>query len=104
MPTPEGSTSPIGPDGCGDIPRQYRWPAKAERQVTALLRDIEAARRHWALAARSADADTFYTHYEEADKLLGPEKAIAVRKALGLDTTVSHEDSGDMGSGTSAEV
>ncbi|MER5180327.1 DUF4190 domain-containing protein [Streptomyces sp. NPDC002896] len=84
--------------------RSHIWPAKAKSQVAALLRDIEAARKHWALAARAADADTFYKHYKAGDKLLGHEKVIAVRKALGLDTTLSNEGSGASGSAVGTEV
>ncbi|WP_309484157.1 DUF4190 domain-containing protein [Streptomyces himalayensis] len=84
--------------------RSHDWPATADNQVAALLRDIEAARKHWALAARATDADTFYVHYVAGDKLLGHEKAIAVRKALGLETTLSDEAPGGSGTETGAEV
>ncbi|MGW1023163.1 DUF4190 domain-containing protein [Streptomyces sp. NPDC002577] len=84
--------------------RSHVWPATAQRPVAALLRDVEAARTQWALAARATDADTFYEHYKAGDKLLGHEKAIAVRKALGLDTTLSDGGSGETDSGTGTEV
>ncbi|MFD8073392.1 DUF4190 domain-containing protein [Streptomyces sp. NPDC059718] len=65
----------------------HKWPAAAEPHVTALKAEIDAARAHWVKAAKAKDADTYYEHYEAAEKLSGYDEAVKARKALGLATT-----------------
>ncbi|MFD3451218.1 DUF4190 domain-containing protein [Streptomyces sp. NPDC058691] len=69
------------------------WPAAAEQHVAALEAKIDAARAHWAKAAAAKDADTYYDHYEAAERLSGYEEAVRARAALGLATSDAAVDS-----------
>ncbi|GGX40094.1 DUF4190 domain-containing protein [Streptomyces fructofermentans] len=91
--------------------RGHTWPADAKAPVAALVEDLEKARKEWAKAARSEDADAYYEHYELAMDLIDGKNTVPAREALGLETTppVQEEDAdggggaGD-GPGAGAEV
>lgn len=80
--------------------RGHTWTGDAERPVTALVKELETARKHWANAATAGDPDTFYEHYDAGYAFYDGAKTIDVREALGLDTSPpeydydSGEDSG----------
>ncbi|MEU5596349.1 DUF4190 domain-containing protein [Streptomyces sp. NPDC020298] len=72
--------------------RGHDWPAAAEKPVTGLAGDLDKARAEWAKAAKAADADGFYAHYDSGFKLIDPDRTVTARKALGLTTTPPSED------------
>ncbi|MFI5683826.1 DUF4190 domain-containing protein [Streptomyces sp. NPDC051636] len=72
--------------------RGHAWPGDARKPVTALAGDLDKARAQWAKAARAADADTFYAHYDKGFKLIDPDRTVTARKALGLATTPPSSD------------
>ncbi|MET8946716.1 DUF4190 domain-containing protein [Streptomyces sp. NPDC004542] len=75
--------------------RGHDWPAAAEKAVTVLAADIDTARVEWAKAARAADADGFYAHYDKGFSLIDPDRTVTARKALGLATVPpATDDSG----------
>ncbi|MFG2127852.1 DUF4190 domain-containing protein [Streptomyces sp. NPDC048751] len=76
----------------------HTWPSEAERPVAGLVKDLRAAQKEWEKAARSADADTFYEHYDKGYELTDPDHTVTARKVLGLATTPPSYD--DSGSGT----
>ncbi|WP_406374354.1 DUF4190 domain-containing protein [Streptomyces sp. NBC_00647] len=71
----------------------------ARGPVAALVKDMALSAKEWAKAADAPDADTFYTHYEKAVKLIDPRKTVTTRKALGLATTPPKYDEGDASGG-----
>lgn len=75
--------------------REHTWPADARRPVADLAGELDAARKEWALAAETTDADTFYAHYVKGYELIAPENAVAAREALGLATTPPSYEEGD---------
>jgi hypothetical protein len=80
--------------------RAQSWPAKAEKPVAALVKDMEAARDEWAkavVAAEDDDADTFYIHYGKGYGYVDGPSTVTARKALGLATKrpAYDEDYGD---------
>ncbi|MEU9153710.1 DUF4190 domain-containing protein [Streptomyces sp. NPDC048417] len=83
--------------------RSYEWTADTKQPVLALVDDLDKARAEWAKAAKAADVDTFYAHYDKGSKLIDPHRTVTVRKALGLTTVPpAHGDGGgDSGSGGS---
>ncbi|MEV0226163.1 DUF4190 domain-containing protein [Streptomyces sp. NPDC050704] len=82
--------------------RAHDWSAKAEKPVTALVKDLEEARKEWAKAAKASDADVFYDHYGKGLEHSDAKKSVTARKALGLATTPpeSYEEDGTEGGGT----
>ncbi|MFJ9819516.1 DUF4190 domain-containing protein [Streptomyces sp. NPDC101151] len=79
--------------------RGHEWPAGSRKPVTALTADLDRARAQWDKAAKAADLDVFYQHYEAGLRLLEPTEAVPARKALGLETTPPARDGGDGDSG-----
>ncbi|MGI5377963.1 DUF4190 domain-containing protein [Streptomyces sp. CA-251387] len=81
--------------------RGHTWSKTAARPVTELVAEMEAARKEWALAAKTGDPDVFYAHYDEAYAYVDGPTTVTARKALGLDTTLPtyEDDSNDSGSG-----
>ncbi|WP_328494210.1 DUF4190 domain-containing protein [Streptomyces sp. NBC_00414] len=67
--------------------RGHEWPADAEEPVATLVRHLESAKKEWADAAKTSDADTFYEHYGTALDLTDAKKTVTARKALGLEST-----------------
>ncbi|MFD7552503.1 DUF4190 domain-containing protein [Streptomyces sp. NPDC059816] len=67
--------------------RDRTWPQRSASAVAALVKDLDAARKEWDLAARATDADTFYLHYGRGMDLVEPDGAVPSREALGLGTT-----------------
>ncbi|MET8075336.1 DUF4190 domain-containing protein [Streptomyces sp. NPDC005303] len=85
--------------------RAHSWPAKADKPVAALVKDMEGARDEWAKAVAAAeddDVDAFYTHYDKGYDYVDGPSTVTARKALGLATKrpTYDEDRGD-GSGDS---
>ncbi|WP_371669334.1 DUF4190 domain-containing protein [Streptomyces sp. NBC_00289] len=80
---------------------RHQWPAKAERPVADVAREVAALRKEWALAAVAADVNAFYRHYDRTVTIEDPGTSVTARKALGLATTPpSYGDgSGDSGGG-----
>ncbi|MET8772172.1 DUF4190 domain-containing protein [Streptomyces sp. NPDC004658] len=78
--------------------RAHDWPAGARKPVAALTAGLDTARAEWAKAGAAGDADAFYEHYDTGLGLIDPSRAVAVRKALGLATTVPAADDGSDGS------
>ncbi|MER6288019.1 DUF4190 domain-containing protein [Streptomyces sviceus] len=79
------------------------WPARADKQVAALVKDMTDARGEWAKAVAAAeddDVDAFYIHYDKGYDYVDGPSTVTARKALGLATKrpTSDEDDGD-GSG-----
>ncbi|MDC0772892.1 DUF4190 domain-containing protein [Streptomyces sp. HD] len=71
----------------------HTWPAKADEQVAALVKDMRAASKEWTAAAKSPYADDYYEHYDEAYDYVDGPTTVTARKALGLDTTYpTYED------------
>ncbi|MFF7931573.1 DUF4190 domain-containing protein [Streptomyces sp. NPDC007940] len=82
--------------------RAHSWPAKADKPVAALVKDLEKARAEWAKAVTAAendDIDTFYTHYDKGYAYVDGSSTVTARKALGLATKrpTYDEDYGDGG-------
>ncbi|MFI6561624.1 DUF4190 domain-containing protein [Streptomyces sp. NPDC050534] len=89
--------------------RAHAWPAGAGKPVAEVAAKVAAGRKEWALAAKAADADSFYAHYDRAMVLADPDTSVTARKALGLATTppVAGEGSGgrdDGGDGSGLDV
>ncbi|MFE3164638.1 DUF4190 domain-containing protein [Streptomyces sp. NPDC059224] len=89
--------------------RSYEWTAATGRPVRALAADLDKARVEWAKAAKAADVDTFYAHYDKGYKLIDPHRAVTVRDALGLFATPpaygdGGGESGSGGSGSGMQV
>ncbi|MGW7260915.1 DUF4190 domain-containing protein [Streptomyces sp. NPDC054834] len=72
--------------------RGHDWPADAEKPVTGLAGDLDKARVEWAKAAKAADADGFYAHYDKGFELIDPDRTVTARKALGLTATPPSAD------------
>ncbi|WP_409469898.1 DUF4190 domain-containing protein [Streptomyces sp. HC307] len=66
---------------------EYNWPARAERPLADLVKELDSARGQWAKAAAAGDADTFYVHYDEGYAFYDGQVTITARKALGLDAS-----------------
>lgn len=79
--------------------RDHRWPAGAGKPVAAVAAKAAAGRKEWALAAKAADADSFYAHYDRAMVLADPDTSVTARKALGLATTPPASGGGSGGRG-----
>ncbi|MER7567639.1 DUF4190 domain-containing protein [Streptomyces sp. NPDC097941] len=80
----------------------HSWPDKADKQVAALVKDMEQARGEWAKAVTAADdedVDAFYIHYDKGYEYVDGPSTVTARKALGLATKrpTYDEDSGDEG-------
>jgi hypothetical protein len=80
----------------------HSWPATADKQVAALLKDMRDARGEWAKAVTAAeddDVDAFYTHYDKGYDYVDGPSTVTARKALGLATKrpTYDEDRGDGG-------
>jgi hypothetical protein len=89
--------------------RGHTWPAGAAKPVADVAAKAAAGQKEWALAAKAADADGFYAHYDRAMVLADPDTSVTARKALGLATTppVSGDGSGgrdDGGDGSGLDV
>ncbi|MER6613849.1 DUF4190 domain-containing protein [Streptomyces xantholiticus] len=72
--------------------RARSWPEEASAALGARARQFEASGRHWDLAAKAADEDTFWTHVTTAEGTLTQQARIAARDALGLSTTPPPEE------------
>ncbi|MBD0745264.1 DUF4190 domain-containing protein [Streptomyces sp. CBMA152] len=81
--------------------RGRTWPASADAQVQARIKEFELAQKEWAKAATATDADAFYLHSGAADHALRQATEIAARRALHLATTPPATDSGGSTGGTS---
>ncbi|WP_053850674.1 DUF4190 domain-containing protein, partial [Streptomyces sp. NRRL B-24085] len=69
--------------------RAQTWPTGADKQVAALVKDMEKARDEWAKAVDAAeddDVDAFYTHYDKGYEYVDGPSTVTARKALGLAT------------------
>lgn len=79
--------------------RGHGWSKSAASPVTELAAEMEAARKEWALAAKTDDPDVFYAHYDEAYAYVDGPTTVTARKALDLDTTLprTYEDDSDSG-------
>lgn len=66
---------------------EHQWGDDTEQPVADHADALERARAEWEKAAKAADADVFYEHYEKAYGLVDGTMAITARKALGLATT-----------------
>jgi hypothetical protein len=80
----------------------HSWPATADKQVAALVKDMEDARDEWAKAVAAADdddIDAFYIHYDKGYQYVDGPGTVTARKALGLATKrpTYDEDYGDGG-------
>jgi hypothetical protein len=86
--------------------RRHDWPAGSERQVAALIEDLDTAQEEWGEAARATDVDTYYEHYDKGFDLIEADTTVTARKALGLPTTPPDYGTGgaDGGDGTGMEV
>ncbi|MDH6568032.1 hypothetical protein M2160_003053 [Streptomyces sp. SAI-117] len=89
-----------------DALRAPSWPATADKQVAALVKDLGEARDEWAKAVAAAeddDVDAFYIHYDKGYEFVDGPSTVTARKALGLATKrpAYDEESGD-GSGESS--
>ncbi|WP_020127976.1 DUF4190 domain-containing protein [Streptomyces sp. 303MFCol5.2] len=70
-----------------------------EAPLAALVKDMRTASKEWAAAAKAADADGFYEHYDKAYKYVDGATTVTARKALGLATTVpTYDEDSDSGS------
>ncbi|MEU0590459.1 DUF4190 domain-containing protein [Streptomyces ardesiacus] len=65
----------------------HSWPSAAERPVTKLVADLEAARKEFAAAGTTPAADPFYEHLDEGYALVDGDTTVTARESLGLDTT-----------------
>ncbi|RRR70537.1 DUF4190 domain-containing protein [Streptomyces sp. RP5T] len=83
--------------------RAPSWPDRADKQVEALVKDMEEARDEWAKAVAAAeddDVDSFYIHYDKGYDYVDGPSTVTARKALGLATKrPSYDEEGDDGSG-----
>ncbi|MGX1367695.1 hypothetical protein RKD19_003054 [Streptomyces canus] len=83
--------------------RAPSWPDQADKQVEALVKDMEEARDEWAKAVAAAeddDVDSFYIHYDKGYDYVDGPSTVTARKALGLATKrPSYDEEGDDGSG-----
>lgn len=73
--------------------REHRWPAAAEGGAKARAKEYDRARAHWDKAALANDEDTFWDHSYEGEDALARSTDISVRRALGLETAPSAEES-----------
>ncbi|MEV6479062.1 DUF4190 domain-containing protein [Streptomyces sp. NPDC051576] len=80
-----------------DLLDGHQWIDGSDRQVGDLVKDLRAAQKEWAKAARASDADEFYAHYDKGADLIDPQKSVTARKALGLATTPPSYDRDDSG-------
>ncbi|MFA3875046.1 DUF4190 domain-containing protein [Streptomyces sp. MMCC 100] len=72
----------------------HSWPSTSEQPVT----ELEAARKEFAAAEKTPDADPFYEHLDKGYALIEADTTVMARESLGLDTTPPvYEDSGDGG-------
>lgn len=67
--------------------RGHSFPEASAKPVADLAKELETARRHWVKAAKAADADTFWEHYEAGWDSLPPDLGKDARGALNLGTT-----------------
>jgi len=83
--------------------RAHSWPAKADKQVAALVKDMEDARDEWEKAVDAAlddDVDAFYIHYDKGYEYVDGPSTVTARKALGLATKrPTYDEEGGDGSG-----
>ncbi|MGW0835350.1 DUF4190 domain-containing protein [Streptomyces prunicolor] len=80
-----------------DLLESHEWSAASDEPVAALVKDLRAAQKEWAKAAKASDADEFYAHYDKGADLIAPQKSVTARKALGLATTPPTYDENDGG-------
>ncbi|MER6087231.1 DUF4190 domain-containing protein [Streptomyces bluensis] len=84
--------------------RAHGWSDDAEQPVAAHADALERAREQWEKAARAADADVFYEHYDKAYELVDGTTAVTARKVLGLAVTPpSYGEEGGGGTGGGSE-
>ncbi|MET9389768.1 DUF4190 domain-containing protein [Streptomyces sp. NPDC006624] len=74
--------------------RGRSWPSGARAPVTALVADLEDARREWKGASTAGDADTYRAHYDRAYGYVDGGSTVTARKALGLAATPPAYDGG----------
>lgn len=80
-----------------DLLNSHQWPGGSAKPVAALVKDLRAAQKEWAKAAKASDADEFYAHYDKGADLIDPQKSVTAREALGLATTPPSYDQNDGG-------
>ena len=80
-----------------DLLERHEWLGGSGKPVAALVKDLRAAQKEWAKAARASDADEFYAHYDKGADLIDPQKSVTAREALGLATTPPSYDESDGG-------
>ncbi|MEW2394631.1 DUF4190 domain-containing protein [Streptomyces sp. NPDC046862] len=81
---------------------EHRWGDGTEQPVAGHADALKRAREQWERAAKAADANAFYEHYDKALDIADGPTAITARKALGLATTppsYGEESGGDTGGG-----
>ncbi len=76
-------------------------PDGTGQPVAGQAKALDQAREEWRKAARAADADALYSHYDRGSALLEGRAAVTARKALGLATTPPAREA-DGGGGFSA--
>jgi hypothetical protein len=72
--------------------RNGSWPEGASPSLAARAEQFEASGKEWAVAAKAADEDAFWTHVTAAEEALTTQARIAARDALGLSTTPPPEE------------
>ncbi|MEV8537831.1 DUF4190 domain-containing protein [Streptomyces sp. NPDC051572] len=80
-----------------DLLESHEWLGGSAKPVAALVKDLRAAQKEWAKAAKASDADEFYGHYDKGADLIDPQKSVTAREALGLATTPPLYDQNDGG-------
>jgi hypothetical protein len=78
----------------------HQWPGASAKPVADLVKDLRAAQKEWAKAARASDADAFYGYYDKGAELIDPHLSVTAREALGLATTPPPYEEGDSGGGS----
>ncbi|CAL9519587.1 DUF4190 domain-containing protein [Streptomyces sp. enrichment culture] len=70
----------------------HTFPGASAAPVADVVKELEKARKHWEKAARSPDADTFWTHYEPGWDALPLDLGKDARAALKLSTKAPVEE------------
>ncbi|OEJ97951.1 hypothetical protein J116_008925 [Streptomyces thermolilacinus SPC6] len=70
----------------------HTFPGASAEPVADVVKELEKAREHWEKAARSPDADTFWTHYEPGWDALPLDLGKDARAALKLSTKAPVEE------------
>ncbi|MFF1440519.1 DUF4190 domain-containing protein [Streptomyces sp. NPDC058295] len=95
-----GDTGEVTGDQADQLGSHLWEQPDREASLATLVKDMQAASKEWAAAAKATDADDFYEHYDKAYKYVDGATTVTARKALGLATTVpSYDEDSDSGSG-----